>query len=160
MNQFEIRTATINDVPLILSFIKELADYEKLSHEVMATEEILRETLFGPKPAAEVVIAYVDQVPQGWALFFHNFSTFLGRPGIYIEDLYVRPEARGQGIGEKILVHLAKLAQERKCGRLEWIVLDWNESAIRFYRRIGAIGMDEWTIQRVTGDALQKLAAL
>ncbi len=156
---FEIKKAEAKDVPLIFSFIKELAEYEKLSHEVIATEALLKETLFGEKPHAEVIIAYLNQEPVSFALYFHNYSTFLGRPGIYLEDLYVKPEARGQGIGQKILAYLAHLAKERKCGRLEWWVLDWNESAIAFYKRIGAKAMDEWTVYRVTGEALNDLAA-
>ena len=155
---FEIKSATQQDIPLILSFIKELAEYEKLSHEVIATEEILQETLFGEKSHAEVIIGYLDSQPVGFALFFHNFSTFLGRPGIYLEDLYVKPEARGHGVGQKMLAYLAKLAKERKCGRLEWWVLDWNESAVGFYKRLGAKAMDEWTVYRVTGKALDDLA--
>lgn len=158
MNNFDIKFATVHDVPLILSFIKQLAEYEKLLHEVVATEEILQETLFGPKAHAEVIIAYLDQKPVGFALFFHNFSTFLGRPGIYLEDLFVDPVVRGKGIGQKLLSYLAKLAKERKCGRLEWWVLDWNETAINFYKRIGAVPMDEWTVFRVTGQALDDLA--
>ncbi len=158
MSKIEIREAKIEDVPLILQFIRELADYEKLLHEVVATEEILRETLFGPRPGAEVVIGYADQKPAGFALFFHNFSTFLGRPGIYLEDLYVKPEFRGNGFGQQLLSYLAKLAKERNCGRLEWWVLDWNESAIKFYKSLGAIPMDEWTVFRVTGNALDELA--
>jgi GNAT superfamily N-acetyltransferase len=158
MSEFEIKPATIEDVPIILSFIKGLAEYEKLSHEVVATEEILQETLFGQKPFAEVVIGYYQQQPVCFALFFHNFSTFLGRPGIYLEDLFVQPEFRGKGFGGKLLTYLAKLTKERKCGRLEWSVLDWNESAIRFYKGLGAKPMEEWTIFRVTGEALDKLA--
>lgn len=156
-HDFEIKTATIKDVPLILSFIKELAEYEKLSHEVVATEDILKETLFGEKSHAEVVIGYLKNTPVSFALFFHNFSTFLGRPGIYLEDLFVRPEARGAGIGQKMLAYLAALAKQRNCGRLEWWVLDWNESAIQFYKKIGATPMDEWTVFRVTGKALDDL---
>lgn len=157
-NPFEIKFATVDDVPTILTFIKELAEYEKLAHEVMATEDILRETLFGDKAHAEVIIAYQNTNPIGFALFFHNFSTFLGKPGIYLEDLYVRPEMRGAGIGQQLLSFLAKLAKERNCGRLEWWVLDWNEPAINFYKRIGAIPMNEWTVYRVTGQALDDLA--
>lgn len=156
--QFEIKQATINDVSLVLSFIKELAEYEKLLHEVVATEEILKETLFGKNAHAEVIFGYHDGKPISFALFFHNFSTFLGRAGIYLEDLYVKPEARGLGIGQKMLAYLANLAKSRKCGRLEWWVLDWNESAIGFYKRIGAIPMDDWTVYRVTGKALDDLA--
>lgn len=156
---FEIKPATNKDVSLILSFIKELADYEKLLHEVVATEEILTETLFGTNVHTEVVIGYLNQNAVSFALFFHNFSTFLGRPGIYLEDLFVRPEARGKGIGQKMLAYLANLAKTRKCGRLEWWVLDWNETAIGFYKRIGAKPMDEWTVYRVTDQALDDLAA-
>lgn len=156
---FDIKPATKEDVPLILSFIKELAEYEKLSHEVVATEAILEETLFGENAHAEVIIATLNETPVAFALFFHNFSTFLGRPGIYLEDLYVSPEARGNGVGQKMLAYLAKLAKERKCGRLEWWVLDWNEDAIGFYKRIGAIPMDEWTVFRVTGQSLDDLAS-
>lgn len=155
---FEIKPATINDVPLILKFIKELAEYEKLLHEVVATEEVLKESLFGKRPHAEVVIGYLDKQPISFALFFHNFSTFLGKPGIYLEDLFVKPEVRGQRIGQKMLAYLAKLAKKRNCGRLEWWVLDWNESAINFYKRIGAKPMDEWTVYRVTDKALDDLA--
>jgi len=158
-NSFEIKPATPQDTPLILSFIKELAEYEKLSHEVVATEEILKETLFGDKSHAEVVIGYLDNKPISFALFFHNFSTFLGRPGIYLEDLFVKPEARGKGIGQKMLGFLAQLAKSRKCGRLEWWVLDWNETAIGFYKKLGAKPMDEWTVFRVTDKALDKLAS-
>jgi GNAT superfamily N-acetyltransferase len=153
-----IERATERDVPLILGLIKGLAEYEKLAHEVTATEEKLRATLFGPRPAAEVVIAYADEAPAGFALFFHNYSTFLGQPGIYLEDLYVVPDARGRGLGRRLLSHLAQLAVERNCGRLEWSVLDWNEPAIGFYRRLGARLMDEWSIFRVTGDSLRALA--
>ena len=140
-----------------LRFIKELADYEKLLHEVVATEEILRESLF-ERRAAEVVIAEYQGEPVGFALFFHNFSTFLGRPGLYLEDLYVRPEMRGKGIGKLLLSYLAKLALERGCGRFEWWCLDWNKSSIDFYKSIGAIPMDEWTVYRVCDQALEDLA--
>jgi GNAT superfamily N-acetyltransferase len=153
-----IRTASVHDVPLILSFIKGLAEYERLSHEVTVTEASLRETLFGPNPAAEVIIAYSGDRPAGFALFFHNYSTFLGQKGIYLEDLFVLPEERGRGIGKALLAHLAKLAEERHCGRLEWAVLDWNEPAINFYKSLGAKPMDEWTTFRVTGEALKGLA--
>lgn len=154
----EIKFASINDVPLILHFIKELAEYEKLLDQVVATEEILREKLFGNKKYAEVILAHVDSTPVGLALFFHNFSTFLGKPGIYLEDLYVVPDMRGKGIAKRILSFLAKLAIDRDCGRLEWWVLDWNKPAIDFYKNIGAKPMDEWTVQRVTGQALIDLA--
>lgn len=153
-----IRPAAEADVPLVLRFIRELAEYERLLHEVVATEERLRETLFGARPAAEVVIAEWEGAPAGFALFFHNFSTFLGRPGVYLEDLFVEPEHRGRGIGKALLAHLARLAVERGCGRLEWWVLDWNEDAIRFYRSLGAVPMDGWTVYRVAGDALTALA--
>jgi GNAT superfamily N-acetyltransferase len=155
----EIRIATEADVPLILSFIKELAGYERLSHEVSATEDLLRKSLFGERQGAEVVVGYRGDEPAGFALFFHNFSTFLGRPGIYLEDLYVKPELRGQGVGRSMLAYLAKLAKERDCGRLEWSVLDWNEPAIKLYKSIGAVPMDEWTVYRLTGEALDELAA-
>lgn len=157
-NNLEIKFATAKDVPVILSFIKELARYEKLFDEVEATEEILRETLFGEKAYAEVIIAYLNNEPVGFALFFHNFSTFLGRPGIYLEDLFVKPEARGKGIGKELFRFLAQLAKERHCGRLEWWVLDWNETAIGFYKRLGAIPMSDWTVYRITGEALDSLA--
>ena len=154
-----VRAATSEDVPLILSFLKELAEYEKLSHEVVATEDDLVRHLFGDRPVAEVVIGELGGTPAGFALFFHSFSTFLGRPGIYLEDLYVRLASRGSGLGRAMLVHLAKLAKERGCGRLEWSVLDWNEPSIGFYKALGAVAMDEWTVYRVTGEALDGLAA-
>ena len=154
-----IRSAVATDVPLILGFIRELAEYEKLAHLVVATETDIRDSLFGPRPAAECLIAEFEGKPAGFALFFHNFSTFLGRAGIYLEDLYVRPELRGKGVGRGLLAYLARLALERGCGRFEWAVLDWNEPAIRFYRSIGARMLDDWRINRVTGDALEKLAA-
>lgn len=154
----EIRFATEDDVPLILSFIKQLAEYERLSHEVVATEEVLRETLFGERRVAEVLLGYSGGSPVAFALFFHNFSTFLGRPGIYLEDLFVMPEHRGSGLGKEMLRHLARIAKERGCGRLEWWVLDWNEDAIRFYKSFGAVPMDEWTVFRVAGAALDSLA--
>ncbi|MEJ2580693.1 MAG: GNAT family N-acetyltransferase [Acidobacteriota bacterium] len=158
--RIELRAATSDDVGLILDFIRQLAEYEKMSDEVVADEALLRQTLFGDRQIAEVVIASYDGEPAGFALFFHNFSTFLGRPGIYLEDLFVIPRLRGRGIGRVLLSHLAKLAIERGCGRLEWWVLDWNEPAIRFYERLGAQEMDEWTVFRVTGDALEKLSKL
>ncbi len=158
MPEIGIRPATEEDVPLILSFIRELAGYERLSHEVSATEDLLRFHLFGEKRGAEVVIGQHAEEPAGFALFFHNFSTFLGRPGIYLEDLYVRPQFRGAGIGKALLVHLAELARERGCGRLEWSVLDWNEPAIGFYRGIGASPVGGWTVYRLSGEALEELA--
>lgn len=156
-----IRSATIDDVPVILELIRGLAEYERLAHEAVATEDDLRRTLFGERPVAEVILAAPEgEGPAaGFALFFHNYSTFLGRPGIHLEDLFVRPEHRGRGIGRRVLEHLARLAVDRDCGRLEWSVLDWNEDAIRFYRSIGAVGMDQWTVQRLDGDALRGLAA-
>lgn len=154
-----LRHATESDVPLVLTFIRELAGYERLAHEVVATEERLRRTLFGPRPFAEVVLAELEGEAVGFALFFHNYSTFLGLPGIYLEDLYVRPAARGAGVGRALLRHLARLAVERGCGRLEWWVLDWNEDAIRFYASLGARPMDEWTVFRLDGAALDRLAA-
>ena len=159
MGEVHVRAASEKEVPLILAFIKELAEYERLSHEVVATEEFLREHLFGERPVAEVIVAEEGTDPAGFALFFHSFSTFLGRPGIYLEDLYVRPEFRGRGMGRVLLVHLARLARERGCGRLEWSVLDWNEPAIGFYRGIGASPVGGWTVYRVTGEALEDLAA-
>jgi GNAT superfamily N-acetyltransferase len=158
VDNLSIEKASERDVPVILSFIKELAEYERLSHEVVATEEMLRASLFGERVMAEVLIAQTGAEAVGFALFFHNFSTFLGRPGIYLEDLYVQPRARGKGIGRALLARLACLAVERGCGRLEWAVLDWNEPAIRFYRNLGAVAMDEWTVFRATGEALKRLA--
>ena len=157
MAEVRVRAASAEDVPLILSFIKELAEYEHLSHEVVATEETLREWLYGERTVAEVLIGESGGDPAGFALFFHNISTFLGKPGIYLEDLYVRPEFRGRGIGRALLVHLAGLAKERGCGRLEWSVLDWNEPAIGFYRGMGASPVSGWTVYRVTGKALEDL---
>jgi GNAT superfamily N-acetyltransferase len=153
-----IEQATERDVPLILSLIKGLAEYEKLAHEVTATEEGLRQSLFGPRPGAEVVIGYAGDEPAGFALFFPSYSTFLGKPGIYLEDLFVVPEFRGHGFGKALLTHLAALAVERGCGRFEWSVLDWNEPAIGFYKKLGAKPMNEWTVYRVTGDGLHTLA--
>ena len=153
-----LRFATIEDVDLIFDFIRQLADYEKMADEVVADTDLLRQTLFGERRVAEVVIASYDGEPAGFALFFHNFSTFLGRPGIYLEDLFVVPDLRGRGIGRILLSYLAKLALERGCGRLEWWVLDWNEPAIRFYERLGAKSMDEWTVFRLTGETLVELA--
>lgn len=155
-----IRAAHEKDVPTILGFIRELANYEKLSHEVVATESMLQQHLFGPRPVAEVLIAEWDAKAVGFALFFHNFSTFLGRPGIYLEDLYIQPHARGRGIGKAMLVRIGKLAVERGCGRVEWSVLDWNEPSIQFYRKLGAVPMSDWTVFRVTGDALTRLAGI
>jgi GNAT superfamily N-acetyltransferase len=159
MPEIGISPASEEDVPLILSFVRELAGYERLLHEVSATEDLLRFHLFGERRGAEVVIGQHANEPAGFALFFHTFSTFLGRPGIYLEDLYVRPEFRGNGIGRAMLVYLAGLAKERDCGRLEWSVLDWNEPAIRLHRGIGAVSMDDWTVYRVAGKDLDELAA-
>jgi GNAT superfamily N-acetyltransferase len=153
-----IRPAGPDDTAVILEHIRGLAEYERLSHEVRATEPGLRAALFGPHPGAEVLLAEVEGQPAGFALFFHNFSTFLGQRGIYLEDLFVRPEYRHRGIGRRLLAELAALAVARHCGRLEWSVLDWNAPAIGFYRALGAVPMDEWTVFRLTGDALTRLA--
>lgn len=155
---FDIRAATKADVSIILSFIKKLADYERLSHEVVASEETLRETLFGRRRTAEVAIGYFKGEPVGFVLYFHNYSTFLGRPGIYIEDLFVDEAFRRRGFGTALLCYVAGVANERRCGRLEWSVLDWNEPAINFYKKLGAVPMSEWTVFRVTGKELEKLA--
>jgi GNAT superfamily N-acetyltransferase len=152
-----IAAATERDVPVILQLIKGLADYEKLAHLVTATEDDLRTALFGASPVAEAVIASIDGRPVGYALWFQTFSTFLGRRGVYLEDLFVVPDARGMGVGRALLAHLARIAVERGCERVEWAVLDWNDPAIRFYRRIGAEPMDEWTVYRLTGEALREL---
>ena len=154
-----IKPAMPADAPIILQLIRELAEFEHLLHEVQATEEQLREQLFGARPGAEVVIARMGDEVAGFALFFHNFSTFLAKPGIYLEDLYVRQKFRGQGCGEALLRHLARLAIERGCGRLEWSVLDWNVRAIDFYKSLGAVPMEQWTVHRVSGDALVKLGS-
>lgn len=155
---FKLRFAEIKDVPLILEFIKELAEYEKMLHEVVASEEALRESLFEQR-FAEVIIGEYQEQPIAFALFFHNFSTFLGKSGIYLEDLYVKPEMRGKGLGKIILSYLAKLAIDRKCGRLEWWCLDWNEPSIKFYKQLGAVPMDDWTVYRVSDEVLSKLAS-
>lgn len=155
-----IRTATESDLPLILTFIRALAVYERLEDRVVATEEVLRESLFGARPYAETLIAEDDGKPVGFAIFFHNFSTFIGRPGIYLEDLFVNPEARGRGYGKALLARLAAIAKERNCGRLEWSVLDWNEPSINFYKSLGAVPLDDWTMFRVTGGALDALAGV
>ncbi len=158
MANIQITPASESDIPLILSFIKEFAKYVRLSQEVAATEEILRQALFGSRRYAEVLIARQDDRPAGFAIFFHNFSTFLGKPGIYLEDLFVLPEFRSQGIGKAFLIYLARLAVERGCGRFEWSVLDWNESAITFYKRLGAVPLEDVTVFRLTGEALNRLA--
>jgi len=155
---FTIRPATIVDVPIILQLIRDLATYERAPNAVTATEEQLVDVLFREKPVAEVLLAFENKMPIGFAVFFHNFSTWLGRPGLYLEDLFVRPEARGKGYGRGLLIHLAKIARDRGCGRMEWAVLDWNEPAIQFYRSLGAHPLDEWKIFRLTGDGIAKLA--
>jgi GNAT superfamily N-acetyltransferase len=157
---FLIRPAVAADVPLILDFIRRLAEYEKLSHLVVATEDLLREQLFGARTHVEVLLAFEGEQPVGFAVFFHNFSTFLGRKGIWLEDLFVLPEARGRGYGKKLLLTLARIAAERNCGRFEWAVLDWNQPSIDFYKSLGAVPLDDWTIFRITGDALHKLATM
>ena len=159
MPRTAIRPATVDDIPLVLAFIRELAEYEKLLHEANATDEQIRHALFGERPVAEVVIASLDGQPVGFALFFPNYSTFLGRPGLYLEDLFVRPEARGFGVGRELLEHLARLAVERGWGRLEWRVLDWNAPSIAFYCKLGAEPLEDWTVFRVTGRALENLAS-
>ena len=153
-----IRRAIIDDVPLLLRLIRELAEYEKLSHAATGTEELLRRHLFGQRPAAEAVIGSINGRPLGFALYFQSFSTFLCKPGIYLEDIYVRPEARGKGLGKALLRAVAQVAVERDCGRLEWSALDWNEPAIGFYRKLGATPMSDWTTYRVMGDVLKALA--
>jgi len=158
-SELEIRAATEGDVPQILTFIRALADYERMADAVVATEEGLRQSLFGTRAYAECVLALWKGKPAGFALFFHNFSTFLGRPGLYLEDLFVQPELRGMGVGRALLAHLAKLATDRNCGRLEWSVLDWNEPAIAFYKSIGAEAMNEWTVFRLREDALARLGS-
>lgn len=155
---FQIKSAIESDVPVILSFVKRLARYERLSHEVVATEELLRETLFGSRQTAEVAIGYFEGKPVGFVLFFHNYSTFLGKPGLYIEDLYVDEAYRRRGYGRALLLYVARLAKERGCGRLEWSVLDWNQPAIDFYKKLGASSMSDWTVFRITGKSLDELA--
>ena len=159
MPELRIAPASEADVPVILELIRGRADYEKLSHKVTATEERLRETLFGARPAAEVLLAYRDAECAGFAVFFTNYSTFLAQPGIFLEDLYVKPHLRGKGIGLALLKRLAGMAAERGCGRMEWEVLDWNEPSIGFYKKLGAVAMDEWTKYRLTGEAIERLAA-
>jgi GNAT superfamily N-acetyltransferase len=157
-NNFEIRPAGVEDVPVILGLIRELATYERAPDEVTATEEQLVDILFGEKRVAEVLLAFEGKSPVGFAVFFHNFSTWLGRPGLYLEDLFVKPDKRGKGYGRALLVDLAKIARERVCGRMEWAVLNWNEPAIKFYRALGAKPLDEWTVYRLTGDGITRLA--
>ncbi|PYK30520.1 MAG: N-acetyltransferase [Verrucomicrobia bacterium] len=156
--KFTIRPATVADLPVILELIRDLATYERAPKEVTATEQILRETLFGEKRAAEVLLLFENEIAAGFAVFFHNFSTWLGRPGLYLEDLFVRPEHRGKGYGRALLVELAKIARDRNCGRLEWAVLDWNEPAIQFYLKLGAKPQNEWTVFRLRRDEIAKLA--
>jgi GNAT superfamily N-acetyltransferase len=158
MKDFEIRTATEADLPVILSLIRELAEYEREPDAVVANEAGLREVLFGPKPSAEVLLALEAGEAVGFAVYFFNFSTWLGRPGLYLEDLFVRPNLRGKGCGRALLERLARIAHERGCGRMEWAVLDWNEPAIQFYKKLGAQPMDEWTVFRLTRDGIAKLA--
>jgi GNAT superfamily N-acetyltransferase len=155
-----IRQATRADVPLVLSFVNDLADYEKLGHLVVATEEVIAEELFGPNSHTEVLLGHVGGEPAAFAVYFHNFSTFLGRKGLYLEDLFVRPAYRRRGFGRTMLLQLARIAAERKCGRFEWTVLDWNEPAIFFYETLGATIMHEWKLVRVTGEALEKMAQM
>ena len=157
-SNFEIRPARVEDVPVILGLIRELATYERAPDEVTATEERLVDVLFGEKPVAEVLLAFEGKSPVGFAVFFLNFSTWLGRPGLYLEDLFVKPDKRGKGYGRALLVDLAKVARDRGCGRMEWAVLDWNEPAIKFYRSLGAKPMEEWTVFRLTLDGIAKLA--
>jgi len=157
-NQFEIRPAHVEDVPIILELIRDLATYERAPDEVTATEEQLIDVLFGERPAAEVLIAFEGKSAVGFAVYFYNFSTWLGQPGLYLEDLFVKPENRGKGYGRALLIELAKIARDRKCGRMEWAVLDWNEPAIKFYRALGATPMHEWTVFRLTRDEIAKLA--
>jgi GNAT superfamily N-acetyltransferase len=154
----QIDPATESDLPQILAFIRGLAEYEKLAHQCIATEQLLRKSLFGPRPYAEVIMARLDDVPVGFALFFHNYSTFLARPGIYLEDIFVLPEHRGRGVGKALLKRIAQIARERDCGRLEWSVLDWNEPSIQFYKKIGATVMSDWRICRMTRDQIEKFS--
>jgi GNAT superfamily N-acetyltransferase len=158
-DQIRIIPATESDVPLILSFVRKLAEYEKLSNRVVANEATLRDSLFGARPAAEVMLAYLGTRPAGFAVFFENFSTFAGRRGVYLEDLFVEPEFRSKGIGKALFVHLAQLTRQRGGGRLDWAVLDWNQPAIGFYRKLGAEPLADWTVYRLSGDALDALGA-
>jgi len=156
---FQIRSARVEDVPIILELIRDLATYERAPDEVTATEEQLLDVLSGERPAAEVLLAFEGQSAVGFAVYFYNFSTWLGRPGLYLEDLFVKPDRRGKGYGRALLVELAKIARDRGCGRMEWAVLDWNEPAIKFYRALGARPMHEWTVFRLTGDEIARLAS-
>ena len=157
-DNFQIRAARVQDVPIILDLIRDLATYERAPDEVTATEEQLVDVLFGERPAAEVLLAFEGKLPVGFAVYFFNFSTWLARPGLYLEDLFVKPEKRGKGYGRALLVELAKIARDRGCGRMEWAVLNWNESAIKFCRTLGAKPMDEWTVFRLTREEIAKLA--
>lgn len=157
-NEFLIRPARAEDVPIVLELIRDLAAYERAPDEVTATEKQLVDVLFGERPAAEVLLAFEKQSPVGFAVYFYNFSTWLGRAGLYLEDLFVKPEKRGKGYGRALLVELARIARERECGRMEWAVLDWNDPAIKFYRGLGAKPMDEWTVFRLTRDEIARLA--
>jgi len=156
--ELQIRPARVEDVPIILGLIQDLAMYERAPNEVTATKEQLADVLFGQQPAAEVLLVFEGDSPVGFAVYFYNFSTWLGRPGLYLEDLFVKPEKRGKGYGRALLVALAKIARDRGCGRMEWAVLDWNEPAIKFYRALGANPLDEWTVFRLTRDGIAKLA--
>jgi GNAT superfamily N-acetyltransferase len=158
MSQLQIRDAVIEDVPVILRLIRDLAAYERAPNDVVATEDGLREVLFGSDPSAKVLLAFEEAEPVGFAVYFFNFSTWLGRPGLYLEDLFVKPETRGRGYGRALLVHLAQIARKRGCGRMEWAVLNWNEPAIQFYRKLGAAPNEEWRIFRLTSDGIDRLA--
>jgi GNAT superfamily N-acetyltransferase len=158
--ELSVRRATANDVALVLGFVRELAEYERLSHLVTATEPTLREALFGAHPGAEVLLAFEAAAPVGFAVYFHNFSTFLGKHGLWLEDIYVKPEFRRKGYGRMLLLHVARIAHERGCGRFEWAALDWNVPAVEFYKSLGAVPLDDWTIFRVTGEALGRLAQM
>jgi GNAT superfamily N-acetyltransferase len=158
MTELEIRFATVDDTPAILGLIRELAEYERLSDEVTADERTLRASLFEGRPVAEVLLGILDGAPVGYALYFHNYSTFTGRPGLYLEDIYVKPECRGRGFGTLLLKAAARIAVERKCARFDWTVLDWNEPAIAFYRNLGALPLEDWTIYRLEDEALERLA--
>jgi GNAT superfamily N-acetyltransferase len=156
---FAIRPATETDVPTIRQLIRELAEYERLTHEAVVTESALRETLFAPRPCAEVLIAEARGEVAGFALFFHNYSTFVGKPGLYVEDVFVRPQFRGRGLGTALFRRMARIAVDRGCARMEWAVLDWNEPALNFYRKIGAVPMSDWTVHRLADDGLLRLAS-
>jgi len=157
---FRIRPAAVHDVGVVLHFIRQLAQYEKLEHLVSATEESLKESLFGERPGAEALLAHVDDMPVGFAVYFHNFSTFLGRRGLWLEDIFVEPAARGNGYGKALLLEVARVAHARGCGRFEWAALDWNTPAWDFYRALGAAPLEDWTMFRVTGPVLEKLARM